>query len=150
MIELIRTNSKNNDFIKLVNHLNTYLKVIDGEDHDFYKQYNNIDTLNHVVVAYNNKIPVGCGAFKEYNSESVEIKRMFTVQESRGKGIASAILQELEQWASKLNYKASILETGKRQNEAVSFYKKMKYSTVPNFGQYRNIDNSICFKKILQ
>jgi GNAT superfamily N-acetyltransferase len=149
MIKLVRADSNHKDFIKLVDALNSYLKIIDGDEHDFYSQYNNIDVLKHVVIAYKNNTPVGCGAFKSYDIKAVEIKRMFTKTEERGIGIASKILLELEKWAHELSYKTCVLETGKRQVEAVSFYKKMGYSIIPNYGQYKNIDNSLCFKKAL-
>ncbi|GAA3618661.1 GNAT family N-acetyltransferase [Flavivirga jejuensis] len=149
MIKLIRTNSNNNDFINLVKLLNDYLKITDGDDHEFYNQYNNIDVLKNIVVAYIDNTPVGCGAFKKYAENTVEIKRMFTLPETRGKGIASKILKELEDWSKELNFEACILETGKRQIEAVQFYKKNDYLITPNYGQYKNATNSICFKKII-
>ncbi|GAA4270549.1 GNAT family N-acetyltransferase [Hyunsoonleella aestuarii] len=150
MIKLVRTNSDNIDFINLVKKLDAYLKIIDGEDHAFYNQYNNIDVLKNVVVAYDKNIPVGCGAFKEYDECKVEIKRMFTLPKSRGQKVASQILNELEIWASTLGYKAGILETGKRQTVAVNFYTRQDYDIIPNFGPYKNVSNSICFEKKLQ
>ena len=149
MVELIRTSSKSKDFIGLVKHLDDYLKTVDGDDHAFYNQYNNIDVLKHVVVVYYEGKPIGCGAFKEFNTASVEIKRMFTLPEYRGKGIAYKILSELEVWTKELSYKSCFLETGKRQIEAVQFYKKNSYIVTPNYGQYKNVDNSLCFKKML-
>lgn len=149
MIELIRTNSENKDFVNLVKQLDAYLKTVDGEDHAFYNQYNNIDILKHTVVAYLENKPVGCGAFKKYDNNSAEIKRMFTLPELRGKGIANNILILLENWARELSYESCILETGERQFEAVQFYKKNNYIVTTNYGQYKNIDNSICFKKML-
>ncbi len=149
MIKIVRTDSKNKDFIALVDHLNDYLKIVDGEDHDFYHQYNGIEILKHVVVAYKNQKPVGCGAFKKYNENSVEIKRMFTRVDARGEGIAGKILTELEKWAKEEGYSTCVLETGKRQIEAMSFYKKMKYTIIPNYGQYKDIENSLCFNKNL-
>ena len=148
-MKLVRTNSEDADFINLVKNLDAYLEVMDGEEHAFYNQYNNIDALKHTVVAYLNEKPVGCGAFKEFNADSVEIKRMFTQTTARGRGVASKILAELEIWASELNYKSCILETGIRQVEAVNFYKKNRYTIIPNYGQYINISNSLCFKKML-
>ena len=47
MIKIIRTDSKNNDFSNLVKDLDTYLKTTDGDEHDFYNQFNNIDVLNN-------------------------------------------------------------------------------------------------------
>ncbi|GGG57394.1 GNAT family N-acetyltransferase [Bizionia arctica] len=149
MLEIVRTSSENLDFVFLVKHLDNYLKVMDGEEHDFYNQFNNIDVLKNTLVIYLDKKPVGCGAFKEYNSKSVEIKRMFTLPETRQKGVASKILTALEDWAKDLNYSSSILETGIRQVEAVQFYKKKGYKIIPNYGQYKDVENSICFKKEL-
>ena len=150
MIKLVRTNSENKDFGNLVQSLNNYLKIVDGDDHAFYNQYNNIDVLKHVVVAYKNEIPLACGAFKALDEHTVEIKRMYTQIDARGIGLASKVLTALEKWSKELSYKACVLETGKRQTEAVLFYKKMNYSIIPNYGQYKNIANSMCFKKVLK
>ena len=150
MIRLIRTNSEHNDFVSLVKQLDTYLKITDGDEHDFYNQYNNIDVLKHTVIAYIDNKAVGCGAFKEFNSKSVEIKRMFTTETARGQGIASIILKELEDWAKELKYSTCVLETGIRQIEAVEFYKKNNYKIIPNYGQYVGIVNSLCFEKELK
>ena len=149
MIKIIRTDSKNNDFSGLVTKLDAYLKITDGDEHEFYNQYNSIAILEHVVVAYVNNHPVGCGAFKRFGDSSVEIKRMYTIPETRGQGIASKILNHLENWAKELNFTSCVLETGIRQKEAVQFYKKNNYKIIPNYGQYSNMDNSLCFEKLI-
>ncbi len=149
MIELFRTDSSHYDFIELVKQLDAYLKITDGDEHEFYNQFNGIESLNHVVVAYLNHRPVGCGAFKPFDAKRVEVKRMYTLPEERGNGIADRILKELEFWAIELGYKASILETGKRQVEAVNFYKKCNYELIPKYGQYAEMENSLCFEKEL-
>jgi len=149
MLKLVRTHTKNKDFINLIKKLDDYLAIVDGDEHDFYNQYNSIDALKSTVVAYSNNIPVGCGAIKEFDKNSVEIKRMYTSPECRGKGVASKILKELEVWSNELGYKSCILETGKRQIEAVELYKKNNYNIISNFGPYKNVENSLCFKKEL-
>ena len=149
MIKIVRTNSENQDFINLVKKLDAYLKITDGNEHDFYNQFNNIDVLKNVVVIYIDEIAVGCGAIKEFDLSSVEVKRMFVAPKNRGKGFAQKILKELETWAKELGYKKCVLETGKRQIEAVNFYKKCNYKVIPNYGQYKQMENSICFEKVL-
>ena len=149
MTALIRTDSGNADFVKLVHQLNEYLKMMDGEEHAFYSQYNGIESLKNVIVAYVNSEPVGCGAFKKFDDNRVEIKRMYTSSEHRGIGVASKILKELESWSQEMSYSTSILETGKRQIEAVQFYKKNNYKIITNYGQYLGKENSLCFKKEL-
>ena len=74
---------------------------------------------------------------------------MYVPPALRGKGIASAVLAELEKWAKELNYKKCILETGKKQPEAIALYNKNGYCIIPNYGQYENVENSVCFEKNL-
>jgi putative acetyltransferase len=147
MIRIIRTNSDNHDFVQLVRYLDADLAERDGEDHLFYAQFNKIDKIKFVVVAYENDRPVGCGAIKEYAPGTMEIKRMYTSPKNRGKGIASKILHELEVWAAELSYEKCILETGKKQPEAIGLYQKNGYEIIPNYGQYAEIENSLCFEK---
>ena len=150
MIKVTRTNSNNKDFQKLVRELDIDLKIRDGEEHSFYAQFNKIDTIKYAVVAYAEDIPVGCGAIKEYADKTMEIKRMFVRLDKRGKGVASLVLQELEKWSKELGIEKCILETGKKQPEAIQLYKKNNYTIIPNFGQYENVENSICFEKGLK
>ncbi|MGJ8743412.1 GNAT family N-acetyltransferase [Polaribacter sp.] len=144
-----RTNSENIDFINLVKKLDAYLKLMDGEEHAFYNQYNTIAVLKNVVVIYVDEKPIGCGAVKKFDSSSMEVKRMYVRPENRGNGMAQKLLSELEIWSKEMGYKKCVLETGKRQVEAVQFYKKCNYEITPNYGQYKNIENSICFEKTL-
>ena len=148
-LKTIRTNSDNQEFINLVKQLDAYLKIIDGDEHDFYNQFNNIDVLKNTVVIYLDDLAVGCGAVKKFDNSSMEVKRMFVSPSYRGKGIAQKILEELEKWSKELGYKKCVLETGKRQIEAVYFYKKCNYKEIPNYGQYQEMDNSLCFEKKL-
>ena len=147
MVSLTRTTSDNKDFISLVKLLDAELAERDGKDHPFYAQFNKIDDIKYTVVAYENEKPVSCGAIKEYNSNIMEIKRMYTLPEFRGKGIATKVLIELEKWVNELGYEKCILETGEKQPEAIALYKKNGYKLIPNFGQYAEVENSVCFEK---
>lgn len=149
MITFSRTSSDDPDFISLVRLLDAELAIIDGSEHDFYAQYNKIDKIRHVVVAYEDKEPIACGAIKQFDEDSVEVKRMFTSSKSRGKGIASQVLTELENWAKELKYKKCVLETGWRQQDAIRLYEKNGYTCIPNYGQYIGVENSRCFEKKL-
>ena len=148
-MKIIRTDQNNLDFQLLVRSLNQELSIRDGKDHSFYSQFNGIENLKHVVVAYENNVPVGCGAFKTFDKDIVEIKRMFTHPERRHKGVASAILKELEAWMKDLMVIKCVLETGKNLPEAVALYHKFNYIVIPNYDPYQNTANSICFEKKL-
>jgi len=147
MINLVRTTSDNPDFQALVHLLDAYLAEKDGDQHSYYAQYNKLDKIQHVVVARDENRAVGCGAFKKYDEQTVEIKRMFVHPDYRGQRVGKLILNELEKWASELGFQDCILETGWRQEEAVRLYQRSGYEIIPNYDQYVGLENSVCMKK---
>ena len=146
-MNLIRTNSQNLDFQKLSTLFDEYLVDIDGDEKDFFAQYNQI-YLDNVIICYENLIPIGCGAFKKHNDNKIEIKRMFVHPDHRGKAIASKILSKLEAWAIELNNVECILETSNKLQNAIALYKKYGYEITEQYGQYVGIESSICMKKM--
>src|SRR5690606_11375930 len=144
---LKRTNSDNQDFQKLVFELDKDLASKNGATNSFFAQYNKIDLIRNVVVAYEAGAAAGCGAIKEYESGVMEVKRMFVLPEMRGKGIAGKILAELQVWAKELGYSKCVLETGDKMIEAIGLYKKNNFKIIPNYGPYVGIESSICFEK---
>lgn len=149
MLYLKRTNSDDPDFVALVRLLDADLAIRDGKEHAFYAQYNKIDKIKHVVLAYEDEKALGCGAIKEFEAGTMEVKRMYVLPEARNTGIASKVLTELEVWARELTYARCILETGLKQPEAISLYKKNGYQQILNYGQYAGVENSVCFEKVL-
>ncbi len=150
MIQLVRTDSSHPDFQALVRLLDQDLGERDGDEHAYYAQFNKIDHLQHVVVAYVNAEAVGCGAFKPYADNLVEIKRMFVQPALRGQRIAQQALTELEVWAGELGAAGFVLETGKRQPEAIRLYQRCGYEVIPNYGQYAGVENSVCMQKLIR
>lgn len=149
MIILRRTDSDDPDFKALVKLLDADLAERDGADHGFYSQFNKIDKIRHAVVCYENGQPIGCGAIKAFDDGATEVKRMYVSPDGRNKGIATRVLAELETWASEMGYARCVLETGKRQPEAIALYEKNGYRRTENYGQYVGVENSVCFEKVL-
>ena len=148
-MQIKRTTSNDKDFIALVALLDEDLRIRDGEEHSFYAQFNKVDTIKHVVVIYENEIPIGCGAIKAYTENIMEVKRMYVKSTYRGRGIATLVLQALETWAKELGNKKTVLETGLKQPEAIALYKKNGYNIISNYGQYVGVENSVCFEKYI-
>ena len=142
-----RTDSSDEDFKKLVVLLDDELAKRDGEEHAFYDQFNKIENIKNVIVAYAGQRPVAAGGFKKFSPDSVEIKRMYVMTDFRKRGIAIQILQQLENWAAGLGYSYCVLETGKKQPEAIALYEKSGYRVIPNYGHYKNVSNSVCMQK---
>lgn len=149
MLELKRVDSDDLDFRKLVAMLDIELAERDGEDNAFYSQFNSLDAIRSAVLAYAEGQAIACGAIKYFEEGVREVKRMFVLPAHRGKGVAKQVLAALEAWALEQGSTRCVLETGKRQPEAIRLYAKCGYSQIPNYGQYIGVDNSVCFEKIL-
>lgn len=147
---ILRTDSANEEFLKLIELLDKNLSEINGEEQGFFTKYNVLDEIKNVVLYFDEEKAVACGAFKFYENEICEIKRMFVRKDFRNKGIASKVLMELEKWSKEEGYKKAILETSKKQLSAVALYKKNGFSVMNNYGVYEGIEMSICFEKYIK
>ena len=148
MIEIIRTNSENLEFKKLVKLLNSDLAKRDGNTHPL-SQFNSITHLKYVVLALKEGKSIGCGAISMYDFNSMEIKRMYVYPEVRGQRIGEKILSELEDWSIELESIKCILFTGSKQPEASKLYQRNGYSPIEKYGKLKDIPDSLCFAKDL-
>ena len=146
---VVKTTSENPDFQKLTRQFDDFLVEIDGDEKDFFAQYNQI-YLDHVIIYYEEGQALGCGAFKPYEGDVAEIKRMFVLPEQRGKGIARGILNELEHWAKATGFNFCLLETSNKLTSAIALYQKSGYVIIPNYGQYQGVASSVCMKKTIK
>ena len=149
MFILKRTTSDDPAFRELIISLDKYLRSRYGQLQDTYDTHNIIDYIATVVIAFVDDKPAGCACFKEHDTNTVEVKRMFVADNQRGKGIASGMMDELEKWAGELGYTTMILELGDNQPEAIKLYKGKGYQVTPNFPPYIGMEKSICMKKSL-
>ena len=101
------------------------------------------------VVARVGGAPAGCGGFRRFADGVAEIKRMYVVPEARGRGVARALLADLEARARALGYGSIRLETGTNQPEAMALYQRAGYRAMVPYGHYRESPMSRCFEKDL-
>ena len=101
------------------------------------------------LLAYSDSKPVGCGALRPIGGDCVEVRRMFVTAASRRKGLARAMLLELEKSAKGLGYSVMRLETGNRQTSATALYESVGFRPIAPFGAYINDPLSLCFEKQL-
>ena len=106
-------------------------------------------TGRFVVVYDDAGEPVACGAIRRRDDEAAEIKRMYVRPAARGRGLSRMVLLELEATALRMGYRALVLETGARQPEAIALYESAGYTTIPNFGFYKESPLSVCYRKEL-
>jgi ribosomal protein S18 acetylase RimI-like enzyme len=110
----------------------------------------------YFVLGYVNGSAVACGGWRAPDADpgdpdlrdgDAEIKRMYVAATYRGRGIARAVLAELERAAAAAGRRRMVLETGDRQPEAVALYTSSGYQPVPTFGSYRTEPGCRCFGK---
>lgn len=101
-------------------------------------------------VAYDDDgLPVGCGGLRELPGNEAEVKRMFVATSSRGTGVSTAILGELERFGRERGWSRLVLETGDRQPDAVRFYERAGFTRIANFAYYADSEHSLCYEKPL-
>lgn len=144
-----RTNSNDPDFHLLISHLDHELWNELNEDQVTYDQYNKVPDLSTVILLYTGDRVVACGCFKKYDSNTVEIKRMFVEKGYRGKGLSKIVLDELEKWAVESGFQYAILETSVHFKVAQTLYANAGYSVIENYDQYKGLEESVCMKKEL-
>ena len=101
------------------------------------------------VSADGNETPVGCGGLRTLDDVHGEIKRMYVIPERRGTGISTAVLTALEREARGRGWERVVLETGDQQQDAVRFYEREGYTSIPLFGYYADSPLSLCYEKVL-
>jgi putative acetyltransferase len=149
VLNVIKTDSKNIDFIKLIKLLNEDLNERYGELQKQYDKHNKLEFIRDVIIIYKDDVPAACGALKEYDADTIELKRIFVTKDNRRKGLSKLIVSRLEGLGSSNGYKYAVLETGIKQIEAINLYKNTGYTIVENYGQYAGNSNSVCMKKDL-
>ena len=75
-----------------------------------------------LMVLLRNGTAVAGGAFRRYDDQTAELKRIWTHSAYRRQGLARKVLDVLEQEASRLGYSRLYLTTGPRQPEARGLY----------------------------
>lgn len=149
MLTLTRCGGSDPAFVRLTDALDRDLGARYGERMDFFGQYNHSADVACALVARLDGEPAGCGCFKPLTDGRVEIKRVFVLSALRKKGVARAVLRELENWARELGYREAVLETGVLQPEALLLYEAAGYGRIPNYEPYIGVDESVCFRKAL-
>lgn len=145
-IRLLEVDYKNEDFISLCGELDEYLNIaIGGEDkREKYKKYNTINTMDYVVIAYDQKNPAGCAALRRYSETEIEIKRVFVRNSYRGKNIGGKLMEQLIMQAKEKGYSRMILETGYFLDASVRLYSRFGFGKIENYGDYKNMPESLC------
>jgi RimJ/RimL family protein N-acetyltransferase len=137
------------DAVSLIDELSSILAERTGRNgRDSFANIDIESPRSVFVIAFENDCAVGCGALREIDNKTCEIKRMYARIPRRGVG--TEILRALEQYAVQFKYGRVCLETGVENQDTVKFYLSHGYKICENFGKYLGRPECICFEKLLR
>jgi GNAT superfamily N-acetyltransferase len=130
--------------------LESELRARYGGDFDWGGTPTAGDTPVFLVARAGDEEAVGCGALRELEDRTYEIKRMFVRPSMRGTGLGRRILEHLEWEAAQLGALRVVLETGPEQPEARGLYERLGYRSIPCFGPYQRSALSRCYERAIE
>ena len=111
--------------------------------------YNASAQIPHVVLALKDGRAVGCAGLKPYSQTDGEVKRLWVERELRGKHIATALMDRIEEKAAQLGFRRVILQTRPVMADAVAFYLNRGYKLIPNYPPYDRLEGAVCYAKVI-
>jgi len=148
-MRIVVTNHENADFQRLVGMLDDEYYQMFGDVVLQYRQQNKTDNLSRVVLICDNDNAVACGGFRNYDVETVEIKRVFVQKPYRRQGLAVRLMNTLEDIARQDGFGRAILETGREMPAAIGLYQSLGYTFIDNFGAFSGDEMVVCMQKAL-
>jgi len=97
------------------------------------------------LVAYADGVAVGCVGWRSLDGseEIAELKRLYSAPEVRNQGVAVKLMAAIEENAREHGRKRMVLETGRKQPEAVALYVKLGYEPTEHFGHYKDSEGVV-------
>jgi GNAT superfamily N-acetyltransferase len=109
------------------------------------------EIVAHTVIAELDGEPVGHAALIYSRAEAhlgeLEVKRVFTTDAARRRGVSIALLEALETWAGEQGAARVILGTGPEQPEAIALYQRTGYVALESYAPEPWKDFVFCFEK---
>ena len=128
-----------------------YNRIVGGaENRKSFIPYNISTSIQDVLIAYIDDVPVACSGLKKYSESDIEIKRVWVEPEYRGYHIATDMMKIIEAKAKQQGFQKIILQTREIMKDAVKLYEKLGYNRINNYPPYNKLDGAICFAKELR
>ena len=145
-MEYIWTDGNDQDFQRFYLKTEEYYSQIVGgkKNRTGFIPYNLSESISNVLIAYADGKAVGCAGLKRYSGQDVEIKRVWVEPEWRGKHIATALMDQIEDKARQMGFNRAILQTRPIMPGAVGLYESRGYILIENYPPYDKLDGAIC------
>ncbi len=148
-MRIVVTDRNNKDFTYLSGLVDDEYFQMFGEVVLEYSKHNKLESLDDVVLIYSEGKPVACGAFRKFENNAVEIKRVFVCKSFRRQGLARKVMRKLEEIARQKGYARAVLQTGSMMGPAIALYEAIGYKAMENYKEFAGDENCACFQKKL-
>ncbi|MBR6185314.1 MAG: GNAT family N-acetyltransferase [Clostridia bacterium] len=127
-----------------------YSRIVGGEtNRQAFIPYNASADIPDVALVFCGGQAVGCAGLKRYSETDAEVKRVWVDPAYRGQGIASALMDRIEDRARKAGFRRLVLQTRPIMPDAVALYTKRGYVLIPNYPPYDHLPGAVCYAKAL-
>ncbi len=149
MIIVEKTDPHHPGAVALLKQSHALMQELFPPEDNFYLEVDDLvaDHIHFFTAREGDQI-LGTGALKAYDSYG-EIKSMFVSEAARGKGIADALMRQLEDQARELKLPLIKLETGNVLHAAHRLYARHGFTECGPFGGYSDAKSSIFMEKKL-
>lgn len=120
-------------FLEYANSLNFELCFQDFEKEIFDLPAQYSEPTGCIILCYENEKPIGCVGLRQFAEGICEMKRLYLINEARGKGIGRVLAEEIVEKAKELGYQKMQLDTIETMKEAISLYKSMGFKKIPAY-----------------
>ena len=135
------------DYAMLTKKLDDYYFELVGDIELRYADVNRPENMSCRAVVYEDGKAVACGAWKDVDEKTAEIKRIYVLPEYRRRGAASMIIKAMEENAASTGRHTAILETARTTDDSASLYRSLGYVEIDYYGSPAGAENCRCFRK---
>ena len=149
MIIVAETDPREPDTVALLKASHALMESLFPPEDNFYLDIDDL-VAPHIkfYTARENGTVLGTGAIA-LKPDYAEVKSMFVSKDARGKGVAAAILRQLEDTARENDVKVMKLETGDVLHAAHRLYESQGFTRCGGFPPYNDAGSSIFMEKPL-
>ena len=137
------------DFRMLAAKLDAYYFELVGDIQNRYAEVNRPENMTALAVAYEDGVPIACGAWKRIDATTAELKRLYVLPQFRRKGVARSLIASLEADAAAAGIRCMILETAVDTADSHRLYLSAGYRIMDYYGSPAGAENCLCFHKEL-
>lgn len=146
-MEIRKVGPESQDFRTLAAELDAYYFSLVGDIQHRYAEVNRPENMNGLAVVYDAGAPVACGAWKQVDEKTAEIKRIYVRPAYRRRHVASRLIPALEDHAMEAGFRQFILETARNTDSSHQLYLSLGYKIIEYYGSPAGAENCLCFYK---